>query len=321
MTIEAKRNFGNQKMDILDEIRFVLETQAELMDPAGDTSIRIAHKYATTEADIMDRIRRALERQYKHAGSVFSADIVLTGTPQTLIADIVKQHEVFNDGPTYNIVDTNASKNSITVSSLVYDQQANWSILNVLGCDVGADNGTFTIVSVDFQPLNAIIIFVVAETITGGGTSGTATVKKANYFPVVLIPTGLNQNDKVIIIGSDNNDDEYLFSGESAIDDGGITKYALLLSDTNSNQIFLAKDTVNFGSFYTPEVVANSSIPDPYNSLFTSIKLWKADGKELQALNAVESKSASEFVLSGSFLQSNNLHVGDSIHYSIDSHV
>lgn len=315
MATEAKRKFGNQELDVLDEIRFLLESQADLMDPAGDQTITPARGFSSVKADILDRIRRATERQFKHSGSIFSGDVLITGVEPQLIKAITGQHEALLGDLELQISSTIAETNVITLLGPLPLIEREYITLS--GCDVAADNGTYTITNIEGSDMNPPIIITVSEALTGGSTSGLAVIKQMSNTIVVDSATGLTAGTTFSIVGSDNADGEYTFTSETSFDDNGTTKYFITTVET-------VPECAVFGSMYTIETFNDCVIPNPFNSLFTTLNLWKSDGTGINTLNNLSiTKTAAEFTIESTMftMRNSGYHVGDSIHYSIDSHV
>lgn len=316
METEAKRKFGNQELDVLDEIRFLLESQADLMDPAGDQTITAARGFSSVKADILDRIRRATERQFKHSGSIFSGDVLVTGVAPQLIKAITGQHEEIVAETTHNVTSTTAETNVIRLAGSV--NIANLpEYVTLSGCDVAADDGTYTVTDVYYRELSPWFELTVLEALTGGSTSGSGQIKQAINRIVVNSETGLTAGTTFSIVGSDNADGEYTFTSETSFDDNGTTKYFITTVET-------VPECAVFGSMYTIETFNDCVIPNPFNSLFTTLNLWKSDGTGIDTLNNLSiTKTAAEFTIESTMftMRNSGYHVGDSIHYSIDSHV
>lgn len=315
MATEAKRKFGNQELDVLDEIRFLLESQADLMDPAGDQTITAARGFSSVKADILDRIRRATERQYKHSGSIFSGDVNIAGSVPQLISAIEKQVEVNADGSADIAIISTTAPNVIRIGGSGYTQLYTNGKIKLSGCDVGTDDGEYHIASLQEVPIEMYTNVIIVETITGGSTTGTATLYSFRNLPVVAAATGLTAGAKFSIGGSDNADGDYTFVSETSFVDGGVTKYRIATSQA-------VPLCAVFGSIYSVEVLNDLLIINPFDSLFTSLHLWDSAGTDIySSLANVITKTDNQFTIPGASLFSLGCHVGDSIHYSIDSHV
>lgn len=313
MVTEAKRKFGNQELDVLDDIRFLLESQADLMDPAGDETITAARGFSSVKADILDRIRRATERQYKHAGSIFSGDVTITGSASQLISAVEKQIEVTAD-ESINITVLSTAPNVVQIQGSGYTQMYAGGKIKLTGCDVITDDGLYTIANIDEHSLDMYTNIVIEETITGGSITGTANLYSFKNYLVVAAATGLLSGSFFNLVGSDVADGEYMAVSEIAFDDAGITKYYIKTSES-------VKQCVVFGGMYSVEALDDCDIINPFNSLFTTLHLWDSAGTDIYSGMAhLIVKTAGQFTIPNSAIPL-NLHIGDSIHYSIDSHV
>ena len=315
MATEAKRKFGNQELDVLDEIRFLLESQADLMDPAGDQTITAARGFSSVKADILDRIRRATERQFKHSGSIFSGDVLVTGVAPQLIKAITGQYEEIQNGTTHNVISTTASTNVIRLAGSI-DEFNPPKYVTLSGCDVASDDGTYSVVNVFIDRMLPWFEIEVSEALTGGTTSGSGQIKRAFNRMVVNSAIGLKTETKFSVVDSDNADGEYTFVAETPFDDNGTTKYFITTVET-------VPECAVWGTLYSIETFDDCVIANPFNSLFTTLYLWKADGTVINPLQTTIIKTASQITITSAFfsLCGSDWHVGDFIHYSIDSHV
>lgn len=317
---DEKRNFRNIELDVLDEIRYLLEVQAETLNPSDDESITSVKEYGTEKASILDRIRRAQARIVAHPADASSLRIkgsaIVEGVAAAEIVAIIGQYnEITSTGNTTSIYSTSAST-VIIEGVMALDQEIfNKNYIELSGTD-GGDDGVYEVDSTSYDSLHGRFTYnLVGEPLSGLTTAGTAEALENQLTAVIESDTGtgLEAGTTVEIIGSDGSDGEYTFASEEAHP----TEAGQYIVRFNEDLIESESD---FGTLNSVVVVSDIVIENPFASLLATAVAFFADGSVLLSTQTPYfTVAADNITLSAEYLSFIGASIGDTVYYAVDS--
>lgn len=318
---DEKRNFGNIELDVLDELRYLLEVQAETQNPADDESIPAVKEYGTVKASILDRIRRAQARIMAHPADASSLRIkgsaIVEGVAAAEIAEIIGQYaELTNTGNTGNIYSSSIS--SVVISDVSQFDRPDFEGFQYIELTAtnGDDDGIYEVASTSYDALYKRFTFnLVDEPLSGTSSSGMVESISAELTAVITSDTGtgLEAGTTVEVIGSDSSDGEYTFASEEPHP----TEAGQFI--VRFNEALPASEAV-YGTMNTAETVSALVIENPFASLFATAVVFFADGSILQSTQSTSlTVAADNITLSAEYLSGIGASIGDAVYYAIDS--